>query len=51
MPLFKTKTPGNASGLNGFLIEIAGFDIIDPDIINNELFYLPEDEAYSLSFL
>ena len=51
MPLFKTKTPGNASGFNGFLIEIAGFDIIDPTILNNELFYLPEDEAYSFSFL
>ena len=51
MPLFKTKTPGNASGFNGFLIEIAGFDIIDPTILNNELFYLPEDEAYTLSFL
>ena len=51
MPLFKTKTPGNASGFNGFLIEIAGFDIIDPTTLNNEFFYLPEDEAYSLSFL
>ena len=51
MPLLKIKTPGNTSGFNSFFIDIAGFDMVSTDMITNELFYFPEDEPYSFSFL
>ena len=51
MSLLKVKTPGNASGFNGFLNEIAGFEFFSTEFITTILFYFPEDEPYNFSFL
>ena len=50
MPLFWVKFPANASRFNIFLIDIATFEFVPSDSINEEVFVLPEDKPYNINF-
>ena len=50
MPLFWVKFPANASMFNVFLIDVATFDIVPSEDINEEVFVLPEDKPYNINF-
>ena len=41
MPLFYVKFPANANMANLYLIDIASFEFIDSDEINENVFVLP----------
>ena len=49
MQLFNLKFPANASFLNGFLVEVACFDLIPTEVIWNFL-ELPDRGSYSVNF-
>ena len=44
------KYPANAMLINQAFIEIANFEVIPSEKINNELFYFPEVDPFSLNF-
>ena len=46
----RTKFPANAMLINQAFIEIADFEVIPSEEINSELFYFPEEDAFSLNF-
>ena len=50
MPLFWVKFPANASQFNGFLIEVATFEVVPSEEINEELYVLPDAEPYNVNF-
>ena len=49
MPMFKVKTPGNASAFNKFFLEMVSFELFETAILTEEYMYLPEDDPLSLS--
>ena len=52
MPLFKIKSPGNVNTFNRFFIDMVQFSfVIDMETVTSDLFYFPEDEPYSFSFM
>ena len=50
MPLFWIKFPANANMFNIYLIDIASFDIVPSEDINEEMFVLPEDKPFNINF-
>ena len=44
------KFPVNVVTINQNLFEIANFEIIPSEKINEELFYFPEEEPYNFNF-
>ena len=50
MPLIDVKTPGNVNSFNRYFLELATFDILDFELIDNHLGYEPETDAYSLNY-
>ena len=44
------KFPANSMLINQALIEIANFEVIPSEEINNELFYFPEEDPFSFNF-
>ena len=44
------KFPANVRQINTKIIEIANFEVIPSEEINNKLFYFPEEDAFSLNF-
>ena len=36
--------------INSFVISIATFDLIPTDWLNDDLYYLPEDEPFNMQF-
>ena len=50
MPLFQVKYPANANALNMFMIDIASFEFVPTDDINESIYVLPEDDPYNLPF-
>ena len=42
--------PANAALVNEQLIEFAFFDILPTDLIDEKLFYLPDEEPYNMAF-
>ena len=49
MPLFKVKTPGNASSFNKFFIEMISFELFETTMLTEQFIYLPEVDPLSLS--
>ena len=51
MPLMtKLKFPANAAMVNEEMIQLAFFDIIPTDWIDEAIFYLPDLQPYNMSF-
>ena len=51
MPLTKKLLfPANAMIFNAFLIKIATFDLIPSEPLEELLYYLPEEEVYTIKF-
>ena len=51
LPLIEgIKFPANAKLINQALREIANFEVIPSEKINNKLFYFPEVDPFSLNF-
>ena len=50
MPLFWVKFPANASLFNAFLIDIATFEVVPSEEINQEVFVLPDEEPYNVNW-
>ena len=50
MPLIDVKTPGNVYTFNKYFLELATFDILDFELIDNHLGYEPETDPYSLNY-
>ena len=50
IPLFKANIPGNTHTLITHVIEAVTFELIDVDDLNEQLFYLPETDPFSLQF-
>ena len=44
------KFPANVMLINELFIEISSFEIVPSEDINNELFYFPEVDPFSLNF-
>ena len=44
------KVPANVMLINKVFLEIASFEVIPSENINDELFYFPEEDPYSLNF-
>ena len=45
------KFPANAMLINQVFIEIANFEVIPSEKINDKLFYFPEVDPFSLNFM
>ena len=45
-----TKFPANSMMINNVFQEIANFEIIPSELINDELFYFTESDPYNLNF-
>ena len=50
MPLSNIKFPANAEGFNGFMMQIAVFDIIPADYILDKVVYFPQEDPFNLNF-
>ena len=51
MPMLRNlKFPGNAMMLNEVIISVATFDLIPTDLLDEQLYYFPEEDPYSLNF-
>ena len=50
MPLYDVRSPGNVNEFTGFLSELSNFDLLDTESMNNEVFYIPEEDSVSLNF-
>jgi len=50
MPLCNIKFPANAELFNGFMIEIALFDILPSEDMLEAMIYYPQDEPFNLNF-
>lgn len=46
----KIKIPANVTSINTIIHEIANFDLIDTEDIEDELYYIPEDEPFNINF-
>ena len=46
----KIKLPANAMTLTVFIIEVASFDLLPTDDIDEELYYFPEEDPFSQNF-
>ena len=42
IPFFNIKLPGNANLFNNNLMDIANFDLIDPQIVTDLVLYFPD---------
>ena len=50
MPLTAIKFPANAESFNGFMIQIAVFDIIPSEYILDKVVYFPQEDPFNLNF-
>ena len=50
MPLFWLKFPANAAGLNYHLIDIANFEALPTEDMNEEVFVLPPADPFNVRF-
>lgn len=50
MPLCNVKFPANAELFNGYMIEIAGFDILPTEFLLDKIMYFPEEDPLNLNF-
>ena len=51
MPLLtKLKFPGNSQLMNGILIKIATFDLIPIEVLDEAIYYFPEEDPFNLNF-
>ena len=44
------KFPANSMLINQVFLEIANFEVLPSEKINDELFYFPEEDPYNLNF-
>ena len=44
------RFPANTMLINKVFLEIANFEIIPSDLINDEIFYFPEEDPFNLNF-
>ena len=44
------KVPANVMLINKVFLEISSFEVVPSGDINEELFYFPEEDPYSLKF-
>ena len=50
MPLCNIKFPANAELFNGFMIEIALFDILPSEWMLEQMIYYPQEDSFNLNF-
>ena len=50
MPLCNIKFPANAESFNGFMMQVAVFDVIPSDYILSKTVYFPQEDPFSLNF-
>ena len=50
MPLCNIKFPANAELFNGFMIEIALFDILPSEYLLEQIVYYPQQDPFNLNF-
>ena len=50
MPLCNIKFPANAELFNGFIIEIALFDILPSEYMLEQIVYYPQEDSFNLNF-
>ena len=50
LPLFWLHFPANSNTLNSSLIDIAQFDLLPTDDVNEEFYVLPEREPFNANF-